>query len=56
MTPESLVEERFNGLKRGVEINGRQDIPKTDNSTEMKLMSKLLFDVKDVSTWSNWRI
>ena len=41
MRPESLAEERFDGLKGGVEIDGRQDIPKTNNSTEIKVMSEI---------------
>ena len=41
MRPESLVEERFDDLNGGVEINGRQDIPRTNNSTEIKVMSEI---------------
>ena len=41
MRQESLVEERFDGLKGGVEIDGKQDIPKTKNSNEIKVMSEI---------------
>ena len=41
MRPESLANERFDGLKGDVEIDGKQNIPKTDNSTEIRVMSEI---------------
>ena len=37
----SLAKERFDGLKRCVEIDGRQYIPKADNSTKIRVASEV---------------
>ena len=41
MRPMSLDKERFDGLKRCVEIDGRQYIPKADNSTKTRVVSEV---------------
>ena len=40
MRPKSLAKEKLYTLKRFVEINGRQNIPKVDDSTEIGVMGE----------------
>ena len=42
MRPTSLAKEIFDGLKRCVEIDGRQYIPKADNSTGIRVVSEVI--------------
>ena len=46
MKPKSLSKERFDGLKRCVEIDGRQHIPKEDNSTKIRVVSEVSLRIK----------
>ena len=46
MKPKSLSKERFDGLKRCVEIDGRQYIPKEDNSTKIRVVSEVSLRIK----------
>ena len=41
MRRNSLAKERFDGLKRCVEINGRQYIPKVGNFSKIRVVSEV---------------
>ena len=43
MRPKSLAKEKLYTLKRFVEINGRQNIPKAYDSTEIGVMGEIAF-------------
>ena len=49
MRPKSLGKERFDGLKRCAEIDGRQNISKVDNSTKIRVVSAAIMWEKDTS-------